>query len=298
MLFKRDLDLSLELHPSPAYYHITEAGSRLDWAIMVLHAILLLAVVAWAFATSPRRRIFHYFAIAILFIATIYYYVMASNLGSSAVRVEFGNSTLTRQVFYARWVGYTLNFTLIIVALLLLSCVGWGTIMFTAILTLIWGTMYLIGMFIPTRFKWGFFVFAVFAHLLIVWQMLGNARGYASRVDVAMHKSYITLSAYIVGLMFLYAIAWGVCEGGNRISSNREQIFYSVLDILSQDVFAVLLVMLTRKLDFDLLRLGHSEYGRVRLANEKELHHHGDDPIVLNGPAHTPNGTVVQDTRV
>lgn len=85
--------------------------------------------------TNPRRRVFHYFAMSILLVATIYYFIMASNLGSRGVPVEFRQNGIlgrTRQVFYTRWVGYFINFNIIWLALLLMSGVGWGTIILYA----------------------------------------------------------------------------------------------------------------------------------------------------------------------
>lgn len=41
-------------------------------------------------------------------------------------------------------------------------------------------------------------------------------------------------------------------------------MFYGVLDIFSQGVFALLLILATRKLDFDRMGLGFTEYGRIR----------------------------------
>lgn len=266
---------AVEVNPSTAYFRQTDDGSSLNWAIMTLHAVLLLAVLAWTFTTNSRRRVFHYFAIAILFVATIYYFILASNLGSSPVTAEFERRMdgLTRQVFYTRWVGYTINFSIIIFALLLLSGVGWASILFTIFLTIGWGVMFLIGMFVRTSYKWGFFVFGVVFYFLIVWQLLKNARGYAARVDTAGHKAYSTLAAYTAFFMLLYPVAWGVSEGANRTKNDSEQIFYSVLDVFSQGIFAVMLLMLTKALDFDILHLGYTEYGRVHHGHEKPLHH-------------------------
>lgn len=83
-------------------------------------------------------------------------------------------------------------------------------------------------------------------------------------------------------------MSWALSEGGNRITNDSEQIFYSVLDVLSQGVFTILLLTLTRKLDFDELRLGFTEYGRVgRRLNEKHEHNgvDGNRPIVHNNNA-------------
>lgn len=72
----------------------------------------------------------------------------------------------------------------------------------------------------------------------------------------------------------LYPIAWGVSEGGNKISMDSEQAFYCTLDVLSQGAFAVALLYLTRRLDFDAHRLGFSEYGRLHDPVHGEKHHH------------------------
>lgn len=62
----------------------------------------------------------------------------------------------------------------------------------------------------------------------------------------------------------LYPISWGLSEGGNRIQVDSESVFYGVLDIFTQGVFSVVLIAATRKLDFDRMGLGFTEYGRIR----------------------------------
>ena len=65
------------------------------------------------------------------------------------------------------------------------------------------------------------------------------------------------------GTRALYPISWALCEGGNVITNDSEQIFYAVIDVLSQGLFAVALLALTRNLDFDRLKLAFEEWGRV-----------------------------------
>lgn len=128
----------LSHNPPIANNNLTSHGSSWCWAVCALHAFLLLGVIAWTYITNPRRRAFHYFSIAILLVATIYYYVLASNLGGHAVLVEFRHYGLlnrTRQVFWVRWIGYFINFSLIFFALLLLSGVGWASILLYVSLT-------------------------------------------------------------------------------------------------------------------------------------------------------------------
>jgi bacteriorhodopsin len=170
-----------------------------------LHGLLLLVVIAWTYMTNPRRRIFHYFAISILTVTTIYYFIMASDLGGAAVPVEFrehGFVGRTRQVFYARWVGYFINFSLIFFALLLMSGVGWASILFTIGLVMLWTTMFLIGMFVHSLYKWGFFVIAILLYALIIWQTMGIARSYANTIDSGTHKVFALLTGWELFMMY------------------------------------------------------------------------------------------------
>ena len=63
-------------------------------------------------ARKPRSdRIFHYITASITLVAAIAYFSMASNLGWTAVTVEFIRSDhkvagITRQVFYARYIDW------------------------------------------------------------------------------------------------------------------------------------------------------------------------------------------------
>ncbi|CCX33699.1 hypothetical protein FPQ18DRAFT_410581 [Pyronema domesticum] len=269
--------------------NITTHGSDLNWAICALHALLLIGVIVWTYMTNPRRRVFHYFAISILSVATVYYFIIASNLGGAAVPVEFRGGNIlnrTRQVFYARWVGYLINFSIIWFALLLMSGVGWASILFTTGLTMLWSSMFLMGMFVRSSYKWGFFVFAIVLWALITWQTMGIARSYAGTIDATTHRTFSLLAAWTLFFMMLYPISWALSEGSNRITNDAEQIFYSVLDVCSQGVFSLVLLFLSRRLDFDILGLAFTEYGRIKNRISEKMHH-------ANGTAARPAGGVV-----
>lgn len=153
---------------------------------------------------NPRRRVFHYFASAILFITGIYYFVMASNLGSHAVPVEFRENGIlnrTRQIFYARWIGYFLNFTLTWFALTLLSGVGWASILFTMGLSMLWALLFLLGSLVRSSYKWGFFLLALVTYFLLAWQTMGVARTFSARWSADAAKIFTMLAAYELFMM-------------------------------------------------------------------------------------------------
>lgn len=151
-----------------------------------------------------------------------------SNLGGHAVPVEFRHDGLpnrTRQVFWVRWVGYFINFSLIFFALLLLSGVGWASILLSVIhyptqlfnpslmlkgggvtystigLTMLWATMLLVGGLVSSTYKWGYYVFALLIYFFILWQVLGVSRKHASKLDAGVHKAFSGLAAYTLFLM-------------------------------------------------------------------------------------------------
>ncbi|CUS10765.1 unnamed protein product [Tuber aestivum] len=274
-------------NPKIADNNITTHGSDWLWSVTAFHAFILLGVIIWTYATSPRRRVFHYFSIAILLVATIYYYAMASNLGGHAVPVQFrldGLPGRTRQVFWVRWIGYFINFSLIFFALLLLSGVGWASILFTIGLTMLWATMLLVGGLVHSDYKWGFYVFGVMIYFFIIWQVLGVARKYASKVDTGVHKIFSGLAAYTLFFMLLYPASWGLSEGGNVMQNDSGAVFYGVLDVFSQGVFALALIFATRNIDFERMRLEFTEYGRVHdhgrwNRHEKGSHHNGHNTM-------------------
>lgn len=275
-LIKRHNNILDKVHPPVAVNNITRNGSNWLWAVMALHAFLFLVVLALTIMTKHRQRVLHYIALGLLLLPTISYYTMASNLGSTAIPVQFREDGIpgrTRQIFWVRWVESFITMALAAIAVLLITGIGWVTIIFTVAWVWLFTVMHLVGALTRTSYKWGYFAFGVLAYLMIAYQLMVVARPWASRFDTK--KWWFPLSAYLLFLWLLYPVAWGFSEGGNRISMNREQIFYGILDILSKGVFALALVFVARTLDFKRLGLWMHDYGRVSPYNS-DAHIHGD----------------------
>lgn len=255
---------ALQTNPPHAINNITRNGSNWLWAVMALHGFLFLAVLALTLKQKHQQRVFHYIALALLLVPTIAYYTMASNLGSHAVPVQFREGGIpgrTRQIFWVRFVEWFVTWSLEVLALLLLSGVGWSTILFTIGLTMLQAVMYLVGALTRTSYKWGYYAFAVFLYFLIAYQLFVAARAWARKFDVG--KTFSGLTAYLLFFWLLYPISWGLSEGGNVISNDSEQIFYGILDIFSKGLFALALVWLARKFDYKRLGLEMGDHGRI-----------------------------------
>ncbi|KAF8420232.1 hypothetical protein EV426DRAFT_552669 [Tirmania nivea] len=244
--------------------NITANGSSWMWAVTALHAFLFICVLGLMMKTKHRQRVYHYLALAILLVPTIAYFTMASNLGGTPVPVEFRQRGLTersRQIFWVRFVEWTITWSLITLALLLMTAVGWSTIIWTIGLSILYAVMLLVGALTQSSYKWGYFVFALLAYFLLAYQLLHVARPWARRYETSRY--YFPAAAYILFFWLLYPISWGLSEGGNVITNDGECVFYGVLDIFSKGLFALGLVYLARKLDFKRLGLWMHDHGRI-----------------------------------
>lgn len=273
-LEKRGND-ALHINPPVANNNITTRGSNWLWAVCALHGFLFLCVLGHMMMTKHRQRIFHYLALALLLIPTITYFTMASNLGSTAIPVQLrrlGVPGRTRQIFWVRYIGYFLTWPIIVLALLLMTAVGWSTVIFTMGLAMLYSVMFLAGALTRTRYKWGYFVFALVAFFLLAYQLLFVARPWAVRYNTS--KSYLPLAGYALLFWTLYPISWGLSEGGNVISVNGESVFYGILDIFQKGLFALALVWFSKKLDFKRLGLWMHDHGRIAPGYDHGLPHH------------------------
>jgi len=145
----------------------------------------------------------------------------------------------------------------------------------------------LVGALVASSYKWGYFVFAMFALFFIAYNVcyVGLQRksvhftwnsallilqsSDAKHHGGAIHRTYLLCGVWTISLWFIYPIAWGLCEGGNVISPDSEAVFYGVLDTLAKPVFGALLLWGHRKIDPALLDLHIKEYDDAVNSNEK-----------------------------
>lgn len=183
------------------------------------------------------RRAFHHLSAAICFTASVAYFAMASDLGSTPVVVEYirggylgadlvksGATNITRGVWYARYIDWTVTTPLLLLDLLLATGLPLSeifTIIFFDIVMIVTG---LIGALVPSVYKWGFFAFGTAAEAYITYALLVPARESANRLGGEFGKAYLTSALILSGLWTLYPIIWGLADGGNVISPNFEMI--------------------------------------------------------------------------
>jgi bacteriorhodopsin len=280
---------------------IDDSGSSFYWAIFSVMAASALVFSFMAWRTPHRERIFHYITIAIVSVAAVAYFTMASNLGSVAIAVEFNNySNLPfRQVFYARYIDWFVTTPLLLLDLLLLAGVPWSSIIFTLIMDEIMIVTGLLGALTPSSYKWGYWTFGMFAFFQVAYMLIFSARKRAMSLGSDVHRVFLGVAVWTAFLWTLYPIAWGLSEGGNVTSSDGEAVFYGVLDLLAKPVFGAWILIAHRGIGLERLGLYEKRWDLDQHSThvrEKQLHHETGAtgvPQTTTGPATTTGtGTV------
>ena len=91
-------------------------------------AATCIGVMVWGeLGVKQGQRVFHYIAFAILATASVAYFCLASDLGSTPIQVEFirdyAGSAIrpTRSIWYVRYIDWTITTPLLLLELLLVS---------------------------------------------------------------------------------------------------------------------------------------------------------------------------------
>lgn len=211
-----------------------------------------------SFTGKEAERVFHYLFTFILLVGAITYFAQAADLGWSAV-VQTDNlgKGVIRQMFWVKYINWVVAWPSLVLCLGLISGVSWTTMLCNIAISLQWPVCYLVGAFVTTSYKWGFFAFGTFGWLILAMSTINESRESAQLLGV--DKDYIVLSVWLNVLWFLYPIAWGLSDGGNKIGVTGTAVFFGVLDVLMVPGLAFLVLFLSRKWDYRHLSIAFSD---------------------------------------
>lgn len=218
------------------------------------------------FTTPESDRVFHYLLTMSLLVGSVAYFAQASDLGWVASQDDAHNTT--RQIFYARYINWTVSFPSLALALGLLSGISWTTIILNIFCAWFWVLNYLVAALVTTDYKWGFFAFGTFAYVILAMSTLNESREAAERLGIV--RDYMTLSLFVNALWILYPVAFGLSDGGNVVHVTGGFVFFGVLDVLLGPVVCGLFVFMTRKWDYKKLNLAFSEARNPAAKSDKE----------------------------
>ncbi|EXJ70231.1 uncharacterized protein A1O5_06299 [Cladophialophora psammophila CBS 110553] len=239
--------------------HITAAGSDWYWTVCAVMTVSTLAFMALSFFKQRSQRLLYYIAAGLTLIPAISYFCMGSNLGWTAILVEWVRSDPEvhgdmRQIFYVRYIDYFITVPLLLTMLLLSCGLPTSTLLYTLLMGEVWVIMALVGALVHSEYKWGFFTFGTVALLFVCFALIYEGRAYARTLGQDILRVYTVCSAWVVSLWIVYPIIWGVSEGGNVIPPDSEAVAYGVLDILIKPLTAAVLIWGMRNVEME--RLG------------------------------------------
>lgn len=280
--------------------HITTHGSDWYFAVCAVMAFSTIIFMGLSFGKSRSERIFHYITASITMVASIAYFCMGSNLGWAAITVEFsrpGNHLVSgnvRQIFYVRYIDWVITTPLLLLDLLLTCGLPAPTILYTILMDEIMIITGLVGALVTSDYKWGFFTFGCAAFLFVAWTVVIEGRTYARVLGPQVSRTYVICGVWTIALWFLYPIAWGLCEGGNVISSDSEAVFYGILDIFAKPGFGALLIWGHRNINP--VDLGLTIRDPIERNNNISGEKHGHNGTSHNGATNN-NNSVTSDTN-
>ncbi|KAL6240796.1 hypothetical protein RBB50_012360 [Rhinocladiella similis] len=264
--------------------HITTAGSDFYYAICAAMGFSTFVFMALSFKKTRSQRIFHYLTASITLVASIAYFCMGSNLGWTAIQVEFERSDPKvsgnmRQIFYVRYIDWAITTPLLLADLLLTCGLPTPTIMYVVLMDEVMVVTGLVGALVKSSYKFGFFVFGCVAFLFVAYTVVFEGRAYARILGQDILKTFTICGVWTISLWFLYPIAWGLSEGGNVISSDGEAIFYGILDLLAKPGFGALLLWGHRSIEVERLGISIRDPETSLSSHKEKVHRHHHNAV-------------------
>jgi bacteriorhodopsin len=232
---------------TPEYQEAGDVGNRALWVVFVIMVISSLAFYAMAFRVPVQKRMFHILTAFITTFAAISYFAMAVGDGVSYNKITLKHSqkhfpdtfqTVYREVYWARYVDWSVTTPLLLLDLCLLAGLSGANILVAVVADVI---MILTGLFaaftIEEGPKWGWYAMACIAYLVVVYQLGFNGRGVVQGKDAKTATFFSSIAGFTLILWTVYPIIWGIADGSRNIDVNAEIVAYAVLDVLAKPVF-------------------------------------------------------------
>ncbi|GJE85618.1 family A G protein-coupled receptor-like protein [Phanerochaete sordida] len=240
---------AVDVNPPNAQIHITNHASDWLWSVFSVMTVSMVGMLVWSHMRPRGTRFFHNVALIILFVSTLTYLALASDLGATPIQTEF-RAQGTRQIFYVRYIQWFINFPLLLILMLFATGLAMTEILTTAFFAWIVVVCGLVGALIQSSYKWGFFTFGLVAMFYIWTVLLGHGPRTTFNAGPGMRTGYIRGSGVITLLLLLYPICWACSEGGNVISPTSEAVWYGVLDLLLGPFYLLYFIFSLRNVDY------------------------------------------------
>ncbi|KAI8962845.1 family A G protein-coupled receptor-like protein [Daldinia sp. FL1419] len=237
--------------PRIYYQTSSEVGQRTLGVVCVLMGLSSLAFYFMAMRVPVQKRLFHVITALVTTFGFLSYYAMATGDGITShpyvsERSKHGAviEIVHRDVYWARYVDWSLTTPLLLLDLCLLAGVNGASILIAMVSDLI---MILAGLFAAfardEASGWGWYAIACIAYLNVVYQVGYKGRHAISARDNKTRTFFAAISLFTLLLWTAYPVVWGIADGARRVNVDGEIIAYAVLDVLAKGVFGFWLLL-------------------------------------------------------
>lgn len=237
--------------PRIYYQTSSEVGHRALWVVCVLMALSSLAFYVMAMRVPVQKRLFHIITALVATFGFLSYYAMATDDGITShpyvsERSKHGAviEIVVRDIYWARYVDWSLTTPLLLLELCLLAGINGASILIALVSDVI---MILTGLFAAFARDeaqgWGWYAIACIAYLNVVYQVGYKGRHAISTRDNKIRAFFGAISLFTLLLWTAYPIVWGIANGAHRVNVDGEIIVYAVLDVLAKGVFGFWLLL-------------------------------------------------------
>jgi len=261
-------------------------GERTLWVVFVIMVVSSIAFYVMAFRVPVQKRLFHIVTAFITTFAAISYFAMAVGDGISYnhITVKVVNKHVPditkhvyRQVYWARYVDWSVTTPLLLLDLAFLAGLSGANILVAVVADLI---MILTGLFAAfahnDNAKWGYYAIACLAYLVVIYQLAYHGRAVALTKDRKTATFFQAIAGFTLILWTVYPIIWGVADGSRNVTVDAEIIAYAVLDVLAKPVFGFWLLFTHDAMTESSLSLegfwahGLTKDGAIRVGDDDE----------------------------
>jgi len=241
--------------PDPVdHQFVGHDGKTTLWVVFVIMLIASAVFAGLSWTVPVSKRLFHVITTLITITAALSYFAMATGHGVSVHHITIRETHdhvpdtfqhIDRQVFWARYVDWSLTTPLLLLDLGLLAGMNGGHLLMAIIADVI---MILTGLFAAfgtegTPQKWGWYTIACIAYLVVIWHLALNGRATVQARSSKVATFYGSIAGFTLLVWTAYPIVWGIADGSRKLSVDGEIIAYAVLDILAKPIFGIWLLL-------------------------------------------------------
>ncbi|KAK7583261.1 hypothetical protein V3481_012553 [Fusarium oxysporum f. sp. vasinfectum] len=269
-------------------------------ALWIVFGIMVIASAVFALQSSTiaiSRRLYHVITTLITIISALSYFAMASGHAAAfncqTIREDHKHVPnilrhVCREVFWARFVDWSLSIPLLLLELCLLGGVDGAHTLMAIVAVLV---MVLSGLFAAlscdnTAQMWGWFGIACFSYLFVIWHVAVHGSQTVDAKGAKVTKLFSSMATFILILWTIYPIVWGISDGAKNISVDSAIIAYAVLDLLTKPVFGAWLLIAHHQIPEINFEVGG--YWSEGLSSERIIRIGDDEEAPLRQPPPLP----------